>query len=82
MGAGGRMSVPPEGKKSDRDVIRRVPYSKPPFTVGEIKKAISPHCFRRSVLHSFSYVVYDLIIAFLFYYLAINYIHLLPQPLS
>lgn len=82
MGAGGRMSVPPEGKKSDRDVIRRVPYSKPPFTVGEIKKAIPPHCFRRSVLHSFSYVVYDLIIAFLFYYLATNYIHLLPQRFS
>ncbi|KAI7999033.1 Protein NDL2 [Camellia lanceoleosa] len=47
MGAGSRrMSVPPEGKNSDRDVIRRVPYSKPPFTVGEIKKAIPPHCFR------------------------------------
>uniref|UniRef100_A0A5B7ADY2 Uncharacterized protein n=1 Tax=Davidia involucrata TaxID=16924 RepID=A0A5B7ADY2_DAVIN len=82
MGAGGRMSVPPESKKSESDVLRRVPYSKPPFTLGEIKKAIPPHCFQRSILHSFSYVVSDLTIAFLFYYIATSYIHLLPYPLS
>lgn len=81
MGAGGRMSVPPKGKKSESDLLQRVPYSKPPFTVGEIKKAIPPHCFKRSVLRSFSYVVYDLAIASFLYYIATNYIHLLPQPL-
>ncbi|GAA0168232.1 hypothetical protein LIER_22995 [Lithospermum erythrorhizon] len=82
MGAGGRMSVPSKGKKSKSDVFQRVPCEKPPFTVGDIKKAIPPHCFQRSVLHSFSYVVYDLTIAFLFYYAASNCIHLLPCPLS
>ncbi|CAH9063063.1 unnamed protein product [Cuscuta europaea] len=83
MGAGGRMAVSQEGKnlKSD-DSVTRVPYAKPPFTVGEIKKAIPPHCFKRSVLRSFSYVVYDLTVAFLLYYVATHYFHLLPQPLS
>ncbi|PSS36308.1 Delta(12)-fatty-acid desaturase [Actinidia chinensis var. chinensis] len=82
MGAGGRMSVPPASKNSDRHVLRRMPHSKPPFTLGQIKKAIPPHCFNRSILRSFSYVVYDLLIASLFYYLATTYIHHLPPPLS
>lgn len=76
------MSTPCEGNKSQSDVLQRVPHSKPPFTVGEIKKAIPPHCFKRSVLHSFSYFFYDLIIAFLLYYVATNYFHLLPYNLS
>ncbi|KAL2923842.1 Delta(12)-acyl-lipid-desaturase [Bienertia sinuspersici] len=55
---------------------------KPPFTLGEIKKAIPPHCFKRSVLRSFSYVAYDFTIAFLLYYAATNYINLLPKPFN
>ncbi|PIM98205.1 Delta(12)-fatty-acid desaturase [Handroanthus impetiginosus] len=83
MGAGGRMSVPPEGKKSKPDdVLQRVPYSKPPFTLGDLKKAIPSHCFKRSIPRSFSYVAYDLTIASIFYYVATNYFHLLPHPLS
>ncbi|PKI54184.1 hypothetical protein CRG98_025417 [Punica granatum] len=82
MGAGGRMSVPPSSKKSGSDAVQRVPYSKPPFTVGQIKKAIPPHCFQRSVLRSFSYVVYDLTIASILYYIATTYFHLLPSPYS
>nr|APQ41587.1 delta-12 fatty acid desaturase allele 2 [Perilla frutescens] len=81
MGAGGRMSVPPEGKKA-KSVVERVPFTKPPFTLGEIKKAIPPHCFKRSIPRSFSYVLYDLVIASLFYYVATNYFHQLPYPLS
>ncbi|XP_022745552.1 delta(12)-fatty-acid desaturase FAD2-like [Durio zibethinus] len=82
MGAGGRMSVLPSPRKSEFDSLNRVPCSKPPFTLSQIKKAIPPHCFQRSVLRSFSYLVYDLILASLLYYVVINYIHLLPQPLS
>lgn len=82
MGAGGRMSVPPADKKAKSDVVQRVPHAKPPFTLGEIKKAIPPHCFKRSIPRSFSYVVYDLVIAALFYYVATNYFHQLPQHLS
>ncbi|GLT65826.1 hypothetical protein SLA2020_382320 [Shorea laevis] len=81
MGAGGRM-VPPTPRKSESDPLKRVPYSKPPFTLGQVKKAIPPHCFQRSVLRSFSYLVYDLIIAYLLYYVATNYIHYLPYRLS
>ncbi|XAR68593.1 Phosphatidylcholine desaturase [Bertholletia excelsa] len=77
MGAGGRMSIPPEGKK----LLPRAPNSKPPFTRGEIKRAIPPHCFQRSILRSFSYVIYDLVIAAIFYYLATTYIPLLPTTL-
>ncbi|CAA3006753.1 delta(12)-fatty-acid desaturase FAD2-like [Olea europaea subsp. europaea] len=82
MGAGGRMSVPSKGKKSKSDVLQRVPHSKPPFTLGELKKAIPPHCFQRSIPRSFSYVLYDLTIAFLFFYVATNYLQNLPQLLS
>ncbi|KAK3000337.1 hypothetical protein RJ639_037195 [Escallonia herrerae] len=82
MGAGGNMSVPPKGKKSKSDVLQRVPYSKPPFTLGEVKQAIPPHCFKRSVLHSFSYVLYDLAISSIIYYIATTFIPLLPPPLS
>ncbi|KAI3471537.1 hypothetical protein Pfo_028187 [Paulownia fortunei] len=60
------MSVPPEGKKSKSDM----------------KKAIPPHCFQRSIPRSFSYVIYDLAISSLFYYVATNYFQLLPHPLS
>lgn len=80
MGAGGRMSV--STKKDEKETVQRVPYEKPPFTLRELKQAIPPHCFQRSVIRSFSYVVFDLIIAFLLYHVATTYIPLLPEPLS
>ncbi|XP_073024912.1 delta(12)-acyl-lipid-desaturase-like [Primulina eburnea] len=83
MGAGGRMCVPAaknEQKKSN-SAIQRMPYSKPPFTVGDLKKAIPPHCFQRSLVRSFSYVVFDLLFVCLFYYIATSYFHLLPPSL-
>ncbi|XP_007028985.2 PREDICTED: delta(12)-fatty-acid desaturase FAD2 [Theobroma cacao] len=82
MGAGGRMSVPPTPKKSEFQSLKRVPCSKPPFTLSQVKKAIAPHCFQRSVLRSFSYLVYDFILVSLFYYVATDYFHQLPHPLS
>lgn len=82
MGAGGRMSAPPKGKNSMSEPLKRVPHTRPPFTLGEVKKAIPPHCFQRSVARSFSYVVYDLAIASVLYYVATTYFHLLPHNLS
>ncbi|XP_062083875.1 delta(12)-acyl-lipid-desaturase-like [Humulus lupulus] len=84
MGAGGRMPESNtkllEGRK--KSPIERVPHATPPFTLSQIKKAIPPHCFKRSLLRSFSYVLRDLFFATLFCYVATSYFHLLPHPLS
>ncbi|KAK9707241.1 hypothetical protein RND81_07G182800 [Saponaria officinalis] len=57
-------------------------YEKPPFTINQIRKAIPPRCFHRSLLRSFSYLLHDLTISFILYYITHNYFHLLPKPLS
>lgn len=58
----------------------RTPATKPPFTVNQLKKTIPPHCFRRSLLRSISYLVLDLtLVSFL--YKTTTYFHLLPYPL-
>ena len=81
MGAGGRMTAKErEAQELRRNVIRHVPTEKPPFTVGQLKKAIPPHCFERSVIRSFSYLIYDLIMVSTLLYLAIYQIPNLPSP--
>lgn len=80
MGAGGRMSISNSSDTSDG--IKRAPSTKPPFTLGDLKKAIPPHCFERSLVRSLSYVAKDLFFSFLFYYVAAVYIPLLPQNLT
>ncbi|KAE8710614.1 Omega-6 fatty acid desaturase, endoplasmic reticulum [Hibiscus syriacus] len=83
MGAGGRMPVVPSNKNREKQsTIDRVPYEKPPFTLGQLKHAIPPHCFQRSLLRSFSYLLHDLCFASLFYHIATSYFHLLPHPFS
>ncbi|KAK9665589.1 hypothetical protein RND81_14G121700 [Saponaria officinalis] len=52
------------------------------FTINQIRKTIPPHCFHRSLLRSFSYLLHDLTISFILYYIAHNYFDLLPKPLS
>nr|Q8GZC2.1 RecName: Full=Bifunctional desaturase/conjugase FADX; AltName: Full=Acyl-lipid (9+3)-(E)-desaturase; AltName: Full=Delta(12) acyl-lipid conjugase (11E,13E-forming) [Vernicia fordii]AAN87574.1 delta 12 fatty acid conjugase FADX [Vernicia fordii] len=85
MGAGGRMSVAPNNSKCEKKEsrsVKRVPHTKPPFTLGQLKQAIPSHCFKRSLLRSFSYVVYDLSLSFIFYSIATTYFHLLPSPIT
>ncbi|GAB2218342.1 hypothetical protein Droror1_Dr00001562 [Drosera rotundifolia] len=82
MGAGGRSNPPYSSAEGNGIHVRRVPHSKPPFTLRQLKQAIPPHCFQRSLLRSFSYVVFDLSIAYLFYWVAMTYFHILPSPLS
>ncbi|ONK68692.1 uncharacterized protein A4U43_C05F14910 [Asparagus officinalis] len=83
MGAGGRMTAKErEAQQLCRNVVHRVPTEKPPFTLGQLKKAIPPHCFERSVLRSFSYVVYDFIIVSALLYLALCHIPNLPSPFN
>ncbi|KAJ0704599.1 putative acyl-lipid omega-6 desaturase (cytochrome b5) [Helianthus annuus] len=77
MGAGEYTSVTNENNPLDR-----VPHAKPPFTIGDLKKAIPPHCFQRSLTRSFSYVLSDLTITAVLYHIATTYFHHLPTPLS
>ncbi|RWW51430.1 hypothetical protein BHE74_00042225 [Ensete ventricosum] len=92
MGAGGRMTKKEQvATTAGEDVplrsggaykpLHRSPTEKPSFTLGQIKKAIPPHCFERSVLRSFSYVVHDLVFASLFLYFALAIIPTLPPSL-
>ena len=52
--------------------MKRAPYGKPTFTLGQLKKAIPPHCFKRSLLISSSYLALDLIIATSLFYMVRN----------
>ncbi|GJW86516.1 delta(12)-fatty-acid desaturase FAD2-like protein [Tanacetum coccineum] len=79
MGSGGRAT---EESNSDREVVKRAPSSKAPFALSDIKKAIPPHCFNRSLLRSSSYLFFDLFISFLLYFVAGMYIPRLPTSLS
>lgn len=56
MGAGGRMLLAVEEQG------HRAPHARPPFTVGQLKKAVPAHCFNRSLLRSFSYLIVDLVV--------------------
>uniref|UniRef100_A0A0D9XJ09 Fatty acid desaturase domain-containing protein n=1 Tax=Leersia perrieri TaxID=77586 RepID=A0A0D9XJ09_9ORYZ len=58
--------------------MQRSPVEKPPFMLGDIKKAIPSHCFHRSVVKSFSYLVHDLAIAMCLLYFALVGIPALP----
>ncbi|MQM18716.1 hypothetical protein Taro_051710 [Colocasia esculenta] len=94
MGAGGRMSAV-EGVHSERlpntkdytekDLVRahrRFPAEKPPFTLGDVKRAIPPHCFERSILRSFSYVAWDLALSATLFYVAFTFLPSLPSTVQ
>ncbi|KAK9055447.1 hypothetical protein SSX86_026530 [Deinandra increscens subsp. villosa] len=78
MGAGGRML---DASDEVHDILKRVPVD-PPFSLSDLKRAIPAHCFERSVIRSSYYVVHDLIVTYVFYFLANTYIPLLPAPLA
>nr|AAB80697.1 fungal elicitor-induced protein [Petroselinum crispum] len=83
MGAGGRMSDPPSGKKTAAEALKRAPHEKPPFTIGDLKKAIPAHCFQKSLVTSFRYLIQDLFMAYALFYVATNYIdQYLPTPFN
>lgn len=81
MGGGGRISIPIKAKPEEQAPTQRAPHTKPPFTLSQIKRAVPPHCFQRSLLRSFSYVVTDLSLALIFYCIASSFFPLLPHPL-
>lgn len=57
-------------RKTDNhgDGFVRQPTDVPDFTIGQIRKAIPAHCFERSLLRSFSYLIMDLCAIGLLYY--------------
>nr|AFN53646.1 omega-6 desaturase [Linum usitatissimum] len=67
---------------SNKTTTKRPPVSKPPFTLADIKRAVPPHCFKRSLVKSFAYLAYDLTVITILYHIANTYFHLLPKPLS
>lgn len=51
----------PFGPRSFRSAASsRAPSQRPPFTVGDLRKAVPAHCFRRSFLTSTLYLLVDL----------------------
>lgn len=48
--------------------IDRQPTAKPSFTIGQLRKAIPEHCFKRSLLKSSAYLITDLIMIAALYY--------------
>lgn len=58
MGKGGKAILTSEVES----LSSRAPVSKPPFTLGDLKRAIPAHCFKRSIPRSFSYLIADLTI--------------------
>ncbi|KAG0480240.1 hypothetical protein HPP92_010836 [Vanilla planifolia] len=87
MGGGGHAALTKDQEKESlhrrsgvQDPLLRVPVEKPPFTLSQIKKAVPPHCFNRSALRSFSYVVHDLVIAGGLLFLALSVIPKIPYP--
>ena len=57
----------------------RAPSDRPPFTLGQLRKAVPPHCFQRSLLRSSAYLVGDCLAAAAIYTAAK---HLDAQPLA
>lgn len=61
----GKAGAAASGKNADS---ARAPGEKPPFTVGDLKRAIPPHCFERSLFRSSAYLFIDFAFAALFFY--------------
>ncbi|VAI60767.1 unnamed protein product [Triticum turgidum subsp. durum] len=79
MGAGGRMTEEREkqellGRTIASEIFQHATTDKPTFTLAQIKEAIPPHCFQCSLIKSFSYVVYDLVISASLLYAALVWI--------
>ncbi|XP_068752313.1 uncharacterized protein [Montipora capricornis] len=51
------------------------PTGEPPFTLKDLKAVVPPQCFERSTLRSFSYVAWDVSLAWLFYWCTGHFDH-------
>ncbi len=62
-------------------LAKRVPSAVPPFTVGTLRKAVPAHCWERSLIKSFGYLLADLLAAATLYY-ATTFFHLAHPVLA
>lgn len=74
------MSENDDHREQKSPVLQRAPHKTPPFSLGQIKKAVPIHCFQRSLIRSFSYVASDIFLASLLYCIASSLFPLLPRP--
>lgn len=65
--------------KAKHVAVDRQPIEKPAFTIGQLRKAIPPHCFKRSLLRSMSYLITDLFMIATLYW-ASTFIDTAPVP--
>ncbi|XP_018916121.2 uncharacterized protein [Bemisia tabaci] len=72
----------PKNEQPSKPARKRAPTSKPPFTLAELKSLVPPHCFERSLLRSTLYLFHDIAILAGLFYVANNYIPLLPWPMK
>jgi omega-6 fatty acid desaturase (delta-12 desaturase) len=77
------MCLPPDVVPSAASFphARQPTSSKPPFTVGQLRRAIPSHCFERDVIRSSLYLVVDLLAAAALYY-ASTFIDRAPAVLA
>jgi omega-6 fatty acid desaturase (delta-12 desaturase) len=59
----------------------RARADKPPFTVGDLRRAIPAHCFERSLVKSSAYLIVDLVLVAALYF-ASTFIDLAPPLLA
>ena len=52
----------------------------PPFTLAQLRAAVPPHCFKRSLLRSSAYLATDCVAAAALYF-AVRHLDALPLPL-
>ncbi|CAL5047678.1 unnamed protein product [Urochloa decumbens] len=77
---GGRTAAAGGGEMTtvDANAPKRSLADKPPFTLADIKRAVPPHCFRRSALRSASYLLRDLAAVAALFHFALRVIPSLP----
>nr|XP_018916119.1 PREDICTED: delta(12) fatty acid desaturase FAD2-like [Bemisia tabaci] len=72
----------PKKQLASKSSKKRAPTSKPPFTLGQLKSLVPPHCFQRSLPRSLFHLIHDLVIIAVLSYVAVTYIPLLPWPVQ
>ncbi|KAK3118729.1 hypothetical protein QOZ80_9BG0705690 [Eleusine coracana subsp. coracana] len=63
-------------------VLQRPPTCPPQFTLGQLRKAVPPHCFQRSLVKSSWYLVRDIILVLGLLYMALVGIPALPSAIQ